>query len=78
MKYVAIIQPSSRGLSKSFSAYSPDIPGCLAKGTTEENAVQALREVIACRIETLTAGGFEIPKSYCKARIIEIAPPTEK
>jgi predicted RNase H-like HicB family nuclease len=73
MKYVAIIQPTNRGFAKSFSAYSPDIPGCLANGPTEENAIEALKKAILYRIEKLEEVGLEVPKSCCKTEIIEIA-----
>ncbi|MGJ0485274.1 MAG: type II toxin-antitoxin system HicB family antitoxin [Methylomicrobium sp.] len=72
MKYVAIIQPSGRGLSTSFTAYSPDFPGCLARGTTEETAKEALKEAIMNYLEKLETEGLEIPKTYCKIEIIEV------
>jgi predicted RNase H-like HicB family nuclease len=68
MKYVAIIEPTNRG----FSAYSPDIPGYVAKGSTEENAKEALKEAITYHIERLREVGLEIPRSYCRAEIIDI------
>jgi predicted RNase H-like HicB family nuclease len=68
MKYVAIIEPTNKG----FSAYSPDIPGYIAKGATEENAKEALKEAITYHIERLREVGLEIPRSYCRAETIDI------
>lgn len=72
MKLLAIIQPTNKGFTKSFSAYSPDIPGCIANGPTEEKALEALKSTITHQIQSLERLGMEPPKHYCKVKVLEI------
>ncbi|MGJ0485273.1 MAG: type II toxin-antitoxin system HicB family antitoxin [Methylomicrobium sp.] len=66
--YVAIIEPSRNG----FTAYSPDIPICSVKRSTEEGAKEALKEALKVYIQKMKQVGLETPESYCKTSIIEI------
>ncbi|MGJ0485693.1 MAG: type II toxin-antitoxin system HicB family antitoxin [Methylomicrobium sp.] len=72
MKLLAIIQPTNKGLTKSFSAYSPDIPGCIANGATEEKALEALKSIITHQIQSLKRLGMDPPKHYSKVKVLEI------
>ena len=42
MRYAIIIEPGQRN----FSAYVPDLPGCVATGKTETEVKQRLHEAI--------------------------------
>jgi predicted RNase H-like HicB family nuclease len=42
MKYLIVIEPTSAG----FSAYSPDLPGCISTGTTREEVERNMQEAI--------------------------------
>lgn len=42
-----------------FSAYSPDLPGCIATGKTREEAQEQMYEAIAFHIEGLEEDGAE-------------------
>ncbi len=42
-RYVIIIKPTATG----FSAYSPDLPGCVAAGATQPAVEREMREAIA-------------------------------
>jgi predicted RNase H-like HicB family nuclease len=72
MKLVAIVQPTYQGLTKQFSAYSPDIPGCIAKGPTEKKALETLKAIITTQIQTLEGVGMEPPQNSCKVEILDI------
>lgn len=72
MKLVAIVQPTYQGLTKRFSAYSPDIPGCIANGPTEKKALEALKAMITNQINRLEEVGMEPPESSCKIELLEI------
>jgi predicted RNase H-like HicB family nuclease len=72
MKLVAIIQPTYKGLTRSFSAYSPDIPGCIANGPTEEKALEALKATLTDQIKRLEDVGMQPPKNCCKIEILDI------
>ena len=69
MKYLIIIEKTNTG----FSAYSPDLEGCVATGETKEKVEKTMHEGIEFHIDGLRQEGFEVskPKSYSK--YIEIA-----
>ena len=45
MKYLIIIEPTATG----YSAYSPDLPGCVSTGATREEVEHNMREAIEFR-----------------------------
>jgi len=69
MKYLIIIEKSNTG----FSAYSPDLPGCVSTGATPDEIEQNMREAIEFHIEGLKAEGYEIPKPSSRSSYVEIA-----
>ena len=69
MKYLIIIEPTSTG----FSAYSPDVPGCIATGETETETKTNIAEAIAFHLEGMAELGLEIPVSQTKADYVDIA-----
>ena len=44
-----------------FSAYAPDLPGCVATGATREEAESNMRDAIRLHIEGLKEDGLPIP-----------------
>lgn len=46
-----------------YSAYSPDLPGCVATGATRVETEQNMVEAIQMHIEGLTEDGLPIPQS---------------
>lgn len=68
MKYLIVIEKSKTG----YSAYSPDLPGCVSTGSTIEETEQNMREAIAFHIDGLKEEGYEIPKPTSRSSYIEI------
>jgi len=62
-KYLIIIEKTETG----FSAYSPDLPGCVSTGTTLANTEANMKEAIEFHIEGMIEEGIEIPKPLTKA-----------
>jgi len=62
-KYLIIIEKSETG----YSAYSPDLPGCVSTGTTLVNTEANMKEAIEFHIEGMIEEGIEIPKPLTKA-----------
>jgi predicted RNase H-like HicB family nuclease len=56
-RYLVIIEQTSTGLS----AYSPDLPGCVATGATREEVEKEMREAIEFHLEGLRLEGETIP-----------------
>ena len=69
MKYLIIIEPTDTG----FSAYSPDVPGCVATGDTENETKLNMADAIAFHFEGMTEAGEQIPASHSIAEYVEIA-----
>ncbi|GAH39960.1 unnamed protein product [marine sediment metagenome] len=58
MKYLVVIEKSRTG----YSAYSPDLPGCVSTGATREKVEQNMHEAIEFHLEGLRKEGYEIPE----------------
>lgn len=56
-KYLIIVETTETG----FSAYSPDLPGCISTGETVEETENNMKEAIEFHIEGLRLEGYEIP-----------------
>ncbi|MFT5395235.1 MAG: putative RNase H-like HicB family nuclease [Gammaproteobacteria bacterium] len=69
MKYLIIIEKSETG----YSAYSPDLPGCVSTGSTHEDTEQNMREAISFHIDGLKQEGYAIPKPTSRSSYVEIA-----
>ena len=72
MQYTVVIERSS----SNYSAYVPDLPGCVATGRTEDDVVQELQEAIALHIESLRAHGEPVPGPTCRATVVDVAAAT--
>jgi len=46
-----------------FSAYSPDLPGCIATGKTREDVEKNMYEAIELHLQGFVEDGMPIPKS---------------
>ncbi len=62
-KFLIIVEKSETG----FGAYSPDLPGCVAVGDTQEEAEQKIYEAIHFHLEGLQTEGLAIPTSQSVA-----------
>ena len=69
MRYVMIIEPGERN----YSAYLPDLPGCIVTGTTIEEVRQRMRQAIEIHLEGMRADGLPIPKPSTLADYVEAA-----
>lgn len=69
MRYVMIIEPGERN----YSAYLPDLPGCVTTGKTIEEVKQRMREAIELHLEGLREDGLPIPQPTSLADYVEAA-----
>jgi predicted RNase H-like HicB family nuclease len=69
MKYLIVLEQSETG----FSAYSPDLPGCVSTGDTPEETIANMKEAIEFHIDGLKAGGLPVPEPVSRSAYIEIA-----
>ncbi len=55
-----------------YSAYSPDLPGCVATGETREEAERNMFEAIQMHVKGLLEDGLPIPTSETVAEYVAI------
>lgn len=55
---------------QNYSAYSPDLPGCVATGDTREETARIMYEAIQLHIEGLREDGLPIPTSTAIAEYV--------
>ena len=55
-----------------YSAYSPDLPGCVATGATREEIEQNMREAIEMHVRGLQEDGLPIPESNSFAESVAV------
>lgn len=55
-----------------YSAYSPDLAGCVATGATREKAERNMHEAIQMHVQGLLADNLPIPKSHSFAEYIAV------
>ena len=60
-------------VGESYSAYVPDLPGCIACGDTLEETEQLMTTAIELYIEALKEEGQAVPEPVTTARSITIA-----
>lgn len=69
MEYTIVIEEAS----KNFSAYAPDLPGCVAAGATRDDVVREMRSAIAFHIESLREHREPVPDPRCTATVVDVA-----
>jgi predicted RNase H-like HicB family nuclease len=55
-----------------YSAYSPDLPGCVATGATREETEQNMLEAIELHVEGLQEDNLPIPESHSFAEYVVV------
>jgi len=68
-RFLVVIEKAN----KNYSAYSPDLPGCVATGATREEAENNMHEAIEMHIQGLLEDKFPIPESKSFAEYIAVA-----
>jgi len=68
MRYAVVIEKAG----DNFSAYVPDLPGCIATGATPGDAEQSIREAIEFHLQGLRDDGVEIPAPSSRVDYVEV------
>lgn len=66
MKYLIVIERAE----KNFSAYLPDLPGCVATGKTRDEVVRRIVKAADMHIKGLEEDGFPIPEPKTTAEYL--------
>ena len=67
-RYLIIIEPTGTG----FSAYSPDLPGCVSTGGTRPEVEANMKEAIEFHIEGLRANGEPVPEPLSQSELVDV------
>ncbi|HZH35552.1 MAG TPA: type II toxin-antitoxin system HicB family antitoxin [Pyrinomonadaceae bacterium] len=68
MRFAMIIEKGENN----YSAYLPDLPGCVATGKTIEEIKQRMSEAIEMHVEGMIEDGLPIPEPSSEVDYIEI------
>ena len=56
-----------------YSAYSPDLPGCVATGATPKETKQRMAEAVALHIQGLREDGLTVPEPSASADYVSVS-----
>jgi len=60
---------------ENYSAYSPDLPGCVATGKTYDDVLKNMSEAILMHLEALSESGEALPETFSMATYIAVPDP---
>ncbi len=69
MRYAIVIEQAAAN----YSAYVPDLPGCVATGSTIEEVEEQIREAIAFHLDGLREDGAPVPSPSSHVEYVDIA-----
>jgi len=67
MKYAVVFEKAP----DNYSAYVPDLPGCVATGATREAVAQHIREAISFHLDGLREDSLPIPEPSAWTDLVE-------
>ena len=68
MRYAVVIEKAR----DNYSAYVPDLPGCVAAGNTRTEVARQTQEAIAFHLEGLRKEGIPIPEAQTSMELVEV------
>lgn len=68
MQYLVVLEEGP----KSFGAYVPDLPGCIAAAESRDEVLALIREAIEFHIEGLKENGQPIPAASSSGEVVEV------
>jgi len=73
-RFMIVLEETETG----YSAYSPDLPGCVATGSTREETEQNIYEAIEMHISGLLEDGLTIPEPRSSSEYIILKEPSQQ
>ena len=68
MRYLVVVEEGS----KTFGAYVPDLPGCIAAGESKDEVLTLIRQAIEFHIEGLKESGQPIPSPSSSSEVVDV------
>ena len=69
MRYAVVIEKAE----SNFSAYVPDLPGCVATGQTKDETENLIREAIAFHLQGMREDGVPLPEPQSQVDYVEVS-----
>ena len=68
MKVLIVVEQTPTG----FSAYSPDVPGCVATGASREEAEREMRDTLSFQLDGLRQEGAKLPEPQASSTYVDV------
>jgi predicted RNase H-like HicB family nuclease len=68
MRYLVVVEETATG----YSAYLPDLPGCVASGSTREEVEREMTSAVAFHLEGLHAEGLQAPAPHTFSTYVDV------
>jgi predicted RNase H-like HicB family nuclease len=68
MEYLVVVEKGP----KSFGAYVPDLPGCVAVGDSRREVLKLIREAITLHFEALREAGEPVPVPTSRSETVKV------
>lgn len=69
MRYASVIEQSEGN----YSAYVPDLPGCVATGSTLDEVERHIRDAIVFHLDGLREDGLAVPPPSSHVEYVDVA-----
>lgn len=69
MRYMVVLEQGPT----SYGAYVPDLPGCIAVGESQQEALLLIQEAIEFHLEDLKEEGLLIPLPHSSSTFVEVS-----
>lgn len=68
MRYMVVVGQAP----SSFGAYVPDLPGCVAAGSSRQEVLQLIQEAIEFHLEGIKGQGASVPQPHSYSEFVEL------
>jgi predicted RNase H-like HicB family nuclease len=68
MKYLVVVEQTESG----FSAYSPDVPGCVATAQNRTDVEREIADAISFHLAGMQAEGLELPTPHASTAYVDV------
>lgn len=68
MRYMVVVEQGP----SSFGAYVPDLPGCIAVGSSRQEVLQLIQEAIEFHLEGIKDQGISVPQPHSYSEFVEV------
>ena len=70
-RYIILVEG---GPPSNYSAWSSEVPGCVATGATIDECVQSMHEALAGHFEVMREHGEVVPPPTAQVAVVQVAP----